>query len=134
MKDVINNRKKFSTWKFHLTMVINGMSSKDTHEERLMHLKSDNIEIMTNDKIDESIEKAFQLLLSRYQIGSETTVKGSRVFFDHIHLLYYKCYKINPNLGGSYINYPDKIRKKKATTNPINKNYNKCFQYSVTLA
>ena len=29
------------------------MSSKDTDEKRLMHLKSDNIKIMINDKGDE---------------------------------------------------------------------------------
>ena len=43
--------------------------------------------------------------------------------------MYYKCHKINPNCGGSY---PDWIKNKKATTNPINKKDNKCFQYTVT--
>ena len=43
--------------------------------------------------------------------------------------MYYKCHKINPNRGGSY---PDWIKNKKVTTNPINKKDNKCFQYTVT--
>ena len=37
-----------------------------------MHSKSDNIEIMINDKEDEVIKKLFQSILSRYQIGLET--------------------------------------------------------------
>ena len=28
---------------------------------------------------------------------------GSDFIFDCVHLLYYKCHKINPNRGGSYI-------------------------------
>ena len=47
------------------------------------------------------------------------------------YLLYYKCHKINPNRGGSYIDSPDWIKNKK-TTNLINKKYN-CFQYTVTV-
>ena len=42
--------------------------------------------------------------------------------------------KINPNRGRPYIDFPDWIKNKKPTTNPINKNDNKCFQYTVTVA
>ena len=59
---------------------------------------------------------------------------GSRFVFDYVDLLYYKCHKINPNFDGSYIDYPDWIKNKKATINPINKNNNNCFQYAVTVA
>ena len=48
--------------------------------------------------------------------------------------MYYKCHKINPNCGGSYIHSPDWIKKKKATINQINKYNNKSFQYGVTAA
>ena len=41
------------------------MSSKDNDNERIMHSKSDNIEIMINYKADEVIEELFQSLLSR---------------------------------------------------------------------
>ena len=37
-------------------------------------------------------------------------------------------------LGESYIDSPDWIKNKKATINSINKKYNKCFQYAVTVA
>ena len=42
-------------------------------------------------------------------------MKGSELVFDYVLLLYYKCHKLNPNLGGSYIDSPDWIKRKKAT-------------------
>ena len=41
--------------------------------------------------------------------------------------------KINPNRGESYVDSPDWIKNKKTTINPINKKYNNCFQYAVTV-
>ena len=38
---------------------------------------------------------------------------------------------MNPNRGGSYMNYSGWIKNEKATTNSINKNDNKYFQYAV---
>ena len=34
-------------------------------------------------------------------------MKRSEIVFDYVHLLYYKCDKINPNRGGSYIDSLD---------------------------
>ena len=48
------------------------MSFKDTDKERLMHSKSDNIEIMINDKVDQVIHKLFHSLFSQYQVSLET--------------------------------------------------------------
>ena len=39
-------------------------------------------------------------------------MKGSEFVFDFVHLLYYKCHKINPNRAGSYIYSPDCVKKK----------------------
>ena len=39
-------------------------------------------------------------------------MKGSEFVFDYVHLLYYKCHKIDPNHGGSYIDSPDWIALK----------------------
>ena len=61
-------------------------------------------------------------------------MKGSEFVFNHVHLLYYKCHKINQNHGGSYIYSPDWIKNKKVTINYINKKDNKCFQCTVTVA
>ena len=59
-----------------------------------MHSKCDNIEIMINNKSDEVIGELFQLLLFRYQIGSEIRVRVRDSVFDSVNLLYYKCHKI----------------------------------------
>ena len=48
----------------------------------------------------------FNSLKNRYQNNLES-MKGSEFVFDHVQLLYYKCHKINPNRGGSYIDYSD---------------------------
>ena len=60
-------------------------------------------------------------------------MKSNQFVFDYLHLLHYKCRKVNPNHGGSYIDSLDWIKNKKATINLINKKY-KCFQYAVTVA
>ena len=52
-----------------------------------MHSKSDSIAIMINDEEDKIIEELFQSL-SGYQIGLETSMKGSGFVFDCVHLLY----------------------------------------------
>ena len=65
---------------------INFISSKDNDEERVMHSKSDNKEMMINDKKDEVIEEIFQPLLSKYQIGLETP--RTVVISDLILLIY----------------------------------------------
>ena len=90
--------------------------------------KSDNIEIIINDKPDEVIQELFQSVLSRYWIGLETSMKVSDFVFDFVHLLHYYCHKINPNRGGWYIDSHDWIKNKTATINPINRKQSKCFQ------
>ena len=57
---------------------MNFMSSKDNDEERVMHSKRINVEMMINYKGDEVIAEPFQTLLSRYQIGLETSMEGSK--------------------------------------------------------
>ena len=40
-------------------------------------------------------------------------MKGREFVFNYIHLLYYKCNKINTISGGSYIDSPGWIKNKK---------------------
>ena len=61
-------------------------------------------------------------------------MKRSEFVFDYIYLLYYKCHKMSPNRGGSYIDSPDWIKNKKTAINSINKKDNNCFQYAITVA
>ena len=53
-------------------------------------------------------------------------MKGSYFIFDSVQLMYYKCQKVSFIHGGSYIDSPDWIKKKKATINLKNTD-NKCF-------
>ena len=56
LKNIINNLKIFDTWKVQLTKTNNFISSIDNDEERVMHSKSDNVEIMINYEADEVYE------------------------------------------------------------------------------
>ena len=103
-----------------------------------MHTKSDNIEIMMGSETDEIIEESFKSLFQRYQDGLEESMKGSEFLkslfqryqdgleesmkgseflFDSVHVLYYDLKKIGLNRGGSYIDSPEWLNNKKATTN-----------------
>ena len=58
LRDIVNDLEQSDTWKIQLTITINFISSRDDNDEdRVMHLKSDNIEIMSSDEADEVIQK-----------------------------------------------------------------------------
>ena len=56
LKDIINNLKKSDKQKIQLAISVNSISFVDNDEERVMHLKGDNIEIMMNDEADKVIK------------------------------------------------------------------------------
>ena len=68
LKIIINNLKKSGIWKIQLTISNNFISSLDNDEKRVMHSKSDNIEIMINDETDEITEKLYDSLKNRFKI------------------------------------------------------------------
>ena len=128
--DIINDHKIESEWKIQLTVAINFISSKpDSDETRIMHAKSDNIEIMTGSETDEVIEELFESLLQRYQRGLEESMRGSEFVFDDVNSLYYDLNKISSNRGKSYIESPERLKNKKEATNMKN-NDSRCFQYA----
>ena len=104
LRDITNILKNLTRGKLTitiliiLTIAINFISSKDNDEERVMHLKSD---IIINGRADEVTKKLLQSLKNRYH-NNLKLMKGGEFVFDYVHLLYYKCHKINPNRGGSY--------------------------------
>ena len=61
-------------------------------------------------------------------------MKGSDFIFDCVHLLYYKCRKINFKQGESDIDSADCIKNKKEAISLIKKKDNKSFQYAVAAA
>ena len=66
LKDVITDLQKSSTWKIQLTIAVNFISSEDNDEEQVMHSRSDNIEVLAYDNVNEVIKEIFELLFSRY--------------------------------------------------------------------
>ena len=108
------------------------MSSKHTKEERIMHSTSDNIKFTSYNGANEVVNELFVSLHSRYQENFETSMWGSDLIFDSHQLMYYKCHKVNFKRGGSHIDSPDWIKKKKATINLKNTD-DKCFQYAATV-
>ena len=66
-------------WKIQLTIIANDfVSSTDHDEDRLMHSKSDNIEVVINDEADQVIKELFYSLRNRYQNNLES-MEGGRV-------------------------------------------------------
>ena len=82
---------------------------------------------------NEIIEELFKSFLQRYQEGLEESVTGSEFIFDSVDALYYDLNKISLSRGGSYINFHEWLKIKKATINPKNSD-DKCFQYTLTVA
>ena len=113
---------------------INFISLKPGSDEvRIMHTRSDNIEIMIGDDNDDFIEEHFKSFLQKHEQNLQERMRGSDFEFDGVNVLYYDFNKTSINRGGSYIDSPKWLKDKKSTINPKN-NDHKCFQYSVTLA
>ena len=108
-------------------------SKPDSDETRIMHKKSNNIEIMIGSDTNEVTEELFKSLLQKYQANLEEKMSGSEFVFDAVNVLYYDLNKIILNTGGSYIDSPEWIKNKKATINPKN-NDDKCFEYALRIA
>ena len=129
MRDIIVSLKKSDTWKIQLTRAVNFIYSKHDDEEHVMHLKSNNIEFMSYDNV---MKLLVNFSSHFFQDCLETSMRGSNFIYESVQLLYYKCHKINFKRGGSYIDSPDCIKKKKTTINLKNTD-DKCFQYAVTV-
>ena len=94
---MIDNHKAHSEWKIMLIMRINFISSLDTSDFRIMHTKSDNIEIMIGTETDDIINELLESFLRRYQEDLESKMKGSEFIYENVDLLYYSLHKISLN-------------------------------------
>ena len=134
LRELINYYKNKGEWKLQLIAEINFISLKPGSDEiRIMHTRSDNIEIMIGEANDEIIEDLFKSFLQKYEENLQNKMRGSDFEFDGVNFLYYDFNEISLNRGGSYIDSPKWLKDKKSMINPKN-NDDKCFQYAVTLA
>ena len=133
LRKLINYYKNKGEWKLQLIAEINFISLKPGSDEtRIMHTRSDNIEIMIGDN-DDIIQELFRSFLQKYEENLQNKMRGSDFEFDGVNFLCYDFNKISLNRGGSFIDSPKWLKDKKSTINPKN-NDHKCFQYAVTLA
>ena len=132
LRNIIIDLQNSDTWKIQLAIAIIFTSSKNAEEECVTNSRSDNIKFTSCSDVNEVVHELFEPLRSRYQRNLGTLMKKSDLIFDSVHLMYYTCHNTNFRGDGSYIDSPDWIKKKKATTNAKNK-VEKCFQYAVTV-
>ena len=102
LRDIIIDLQSSDTWKIHLIIAINFISSKDTEEERVMHSNSDNIKFTSYNDANEVVNELFESLPSKYQDNFKTSVRGRDFIFDSVQLRCYKCHKVSFKRGGSY--------------------------------
>ena len=95
-------------------MAINFISSKNSNETRIMHTKSNNVEIMVGSETNEIIIDLFESFLQKYQEGLEESMKGCEFVYDSIDVLYYNLNKVSLSRGGSYIDSPKWLKNKKS--------------------
>ena len=85
-----------------------------------MHSESESIKFTPYNDTSKIADELFDSLCLTYQDNLETSMRGSDFIFDSVQLMYYKCHRVNFIRGGSYIDSPDWIYKKKATINSNN--------------
>ena len=116
---MINDHKaQFGECKIQLSVSIKFVSSKDSNQTRIMHLWSDNIEIMMGIETDDTIDELFKSLLQEYQKDLEKSMNGSEFVRDSVDLLYYHLHRISLKRGESYVDSPEWLKNKKATIKP----------------
>ena len=141
LKDIIIDLQNSDKWKIQLTTAINFVSSVDAETERETDSKSHNIKVMSCNDVNEFFDELFDSLRSKYQSILRTSMEGSEFIFDSVGTMCYKYHKINFRCGGSYIDSPDWIIKKKAIKNLKNKDdkdkdevFSICGNFSVKLS
>ena len=96
----------------------------------IKYIDSSGIPLRYGDNVSEFIRKLYDSLLVEYE-KSESSLKGTNFVFNSVNLSYLQVVKTSLKRGGSYIETPEWIDKKKAIINPKNLNDNKCFAYSI---
>ena len=91
LRNVIIDLQNSDTWKIQLTITINFISSKDTEEERVMHLNSDSIKFTSYIDANEIGNELFESLRPKYHDNLETSMKERDFIFDSVELMLNLC-------------------------------------------
>ena len=88
LRELINYYKNKGEWKVQLIAEINFISLKPGSDEtRIMHTRSDNIEIMIGDDNDDIIEKLFKSFIQKHEEDLQNKMRGSDFEFDGVNFL-----------------------------------------------
>ena len=109
------------------------LSSTDCNKKCKTYSKSDSSIVMIGNGTDEIIQKPFDLIFHKCQIGLAQSIKGSNFIFDCVLGTHHLCNKISTNHCQKFIDFPKWIKKGKTTINPKN-NVDNCFQYTMAIA
>ena len=88
--------KNLTHGKFNKQLADTFISFIDNEEERFMHSKRDNIEIIMNDKADETKENVFNSLKNRYQSNLESMKNSEFILKDN------KCFQYAVTVALNY--------------------------------
>ena len=88
MRDIKIDYQNSNTWKIQLTIPINFISSKDSQEEHVMHLKSNKIKFTSYNDANEVADEFFHSLCSRYEDNLEKLMRESEFIFNLIQLIH----------------------------------------------
>ena len=113
-------------------ITFSSIGDEDSKKSYSIYMHSKNLKMydgyLTGMVVDDLLKNFFD----DYQFSLRTKMKKSNFTYDRARAFYYKLHKISTNKDGvSYIIAQDWIKYKKTTTNPINKNDNKCMQYAI---
>ena len=96
LRELINYYKNKGEWKVQLIAEINFISLKPGSDEtRIMHIRSDNIEITIGDDNDDIIEELFKSFIQKYEENLQNRMRGSDFEFDDVNFLYYSFNEIS---------------------------------------
>ena len=88
LRELLEEYKLKGEWKIQWTAEINFISLKPGSDEaRIMHTRSDNIEIMIGDDNDDIIEELFKSFLQKYEENLQNKMRGSDFILFYIMIL-----------------------------------------------
>ena len=96
LRELIEEYKLKGEWKVQLTAEINFISLEPRSDEtRIMHTRSDNIEIMIGDDNDDIIEELFKSFSQKYEEKLQNKMRGSDFEFDGVNFWRWILYRFS---------------------------------------
>ena len=88
----------------------------------------------SGDNTDDIITKILESFLENYEREENILRNGSNYSFECVDLALVHFHNIKMKRGSWYIGSPERIKNKKATSNPKNLKDSNCFQYAIIAA